>query len=62
MKTLIFDIETAPSMSYVFGAWKQNIGLNMDVRPEGYIMSIAYKWLDEEPLPPLQMCCKQSQF
>ena len=54
MKTLIFDIETAPSQSYVWGAWKQNIGLNMDIQPEGYIMSIAYKWLDEEPVHYLE--------
>ena len=45
-KILIFDIESAPSQAYVWGAWKQNIGLVMDIQPEGYIMSIAYKWLD----------------
>lgn len=48
MKTLIFDIETAPSVSYVWGAWKQNIGLEMDLVPEGYVMSLSYKWLDSD--------------
>lgn len=41
-------------MAYVWGAWKQNVGLNMDINPEGYIMSIAYKWLDEEPVHYLE--------
>ena len=54
MKTLVFDIETAPSQAFVWGAWKQNIGLNMDVRPEGYLMSIAYKWLGEEDVHYLE--------
>jgi predicted RNA-binding Zn-ribbon protein involved in translation (DUF1610 family)/rRNA-processing protein FCF1 len=50
MKTLIFDIETAPSIAYVWGAWKQNIGLDMDIEPEGYIMSLSYKWLGNDTL------------
>jgi len=54
MKILIFDIETAPSQAFVWGAWKQNVGLNQDIRHEGYIMSIAYKWLDEEDVHYLE--------
>lgn len=54
MKTLVFDIESAPSQAYVWGAWKQNIGLVMDIQPEGYIMSIAYKWLDDSEVHYLE--------
>lgn len=54
MKTLIFDIETAPSQAFVWGAWKQNIGIDMDIAHEGYIMSIAYKWLGEDDVHYLE--------
>lgn len=43
-KILILDIETAPNIAYVWGAWKQNIGQNQWVE-KGHIMSFAAKWL-----------------
>lgn len=48
-KILILDIETAPNLAYVWGAWKQNIGQNQWVE-KSYIMSIAYKWLNGDEI------------
>lgn len=47
MKTLILDIETAPSLAYVWSYWKQNIGHDMVADYGGYIMSCSLKWLGE---------------
>lgn len=47
MKTLILDIETAPSLAYVWSFWKQNIGHDMVEDYGGYIMSCALKWLGD---------------
>lgn len=48
-KILILDIETAPNVAYVWGAWKQNIGHNQ-WRERSHIMSYAAKWLDSEDI------------
>lgn len=48
-KILILDIETAPNVAYVWGAWKQNVGQNQWVR-KGYVMSYAAKWLGEDSI------------
>lgn len=45
-KILILDIETAPNIAYVWGAWKQNVGQNQWVQ-KSHIMSFAAKWLGE---------------
>ena len=42
-KILIIDIETAPNLAYVWGAWKQNVGQNQWLK-KSYIMSFAAKW------------------
>lgn len=47
-KVLIFDIESAPMLAYVWGLWDQNIGLNM-IKEEWYILSYAAKWLGDKP-------------
>lgn len=47
MKTLIIDIETAPSLAYVWSFWKQNIGHDMVNDYGGYIMSVSMKWLGD---------------
>ena len=50
MKTLIWDIETAPTKAFVWGLWKNNVGLNQIVEP-GRILCWAAKWLgDDEPV------------
>ena len=46
-RILILDIETAPNIAYVWGAWKQNIGQNQ-WKEKMHIMSFAAKWLNEE--------------
>jgi len=46
-KILIIDIETAPNIGYVWGAWKQNIGLNQ-LKENSYLMSFSAKWLGKE--------------
>lgn len=45
-RILILDIETAPNIAYVWGAWKQNVGQNQWVQ-KSHIMSFAAKWLGE---------------
>ena len=44
MKTIILDIETAPSLAYVWGVWKQNIGQDMLIN-HTHIMSCSVKEL-----------------
>lgn len=46
-KILILDIETAPNLAYVWGAWKQNIGQNQ-WNQKGHIMSYSAKWLGDK--------------
>ncbi len=48
MKLLVIDIETAPSTTYTWGLFKQNIGLNQIVTP-GYTLCFAAKWVGEAP-------------
>jgi len=45
-KVLIYDIETAPILGYVWRLWDQNIGLNM-INSDWYILSWSAKWLDD---------------
>lgn len=44
MKILLFDIETAPNVSYTWGKWEQNV---IKFKKEWYMLSFAYKWLGE---------------
>lgn len=46
-KTLIIDIETAPTLAYVWRSFKENIGLKQIVE-NPYIMSFAAKWLGSD--------------
>lgn len=46
-KILLLDIETSPIVSYTWGLWDQNIGLNQ-IKEDWYILSCAYKWLGEK--------------
>ncbi len=45
-KILILDIETAPILSYTWGIWDQNIGLNQ-IKKDWHIMSWAAKWMND---------------
>lgn len=41
-KLLFLDIETAPSVGYVWGKWEQNV---IDFKSDWYILSYAYRWV-----------------
>lgn len=43
-KTLFLDIETAPSLGWVWAKWETNV---IDFKADWYILSFAYKWLGE---------------
>lgn len=45
-KVLIFDIETAPVLGYVWSLWKQNVGLNQ-IKEDWFVLSYAAKWYGE---------------
>jgi uncharacterized protein YprB with RNaseH-like and TPR domain len=44
-KILLFDIETAPNLSYVWGHYEQNVIAH---EQESYMLSFAYKWLGDK--------------
>lgn len=44
-KVLLFDLETAPTLAYVWGRWQQNISTSQVSHEGGYILSAAWKWL-----------------
>ncbi len=48
-KILILDIETAPNLALVWGAWKQNISSDQLLKT-GYIMTYAAKWLGDDSI------------
>ena len=43
-KILIYDIETAPILGYVWGLWQNNVGLNQ-IESDWYALSWSAKWL-----------------
>jgi hypothetical protein len=45
-KVLLFDIETAPMLAYVWGLWDQNVGLNQ-IEEDWHVLSWAAKWLGD---------------
>jgi DNA polymerase elongation subunit (family B) len=47
MKTLIIDIETRPSLGYVWQLWDQNISLSQ-LKEVGEVICFAAKWLDKK--------------
>lgn len=48
MKILIYDIETSPSLGYVWGAYDQNV---IAFKEDWQLLSFAFKWLGEgEPV------------
>lgn len=48
-KILLIDIETAPTRSYSWRRWKQNISQDM-VIAEGFVLTWAAKWLNEDAI------------
>lgn len=43
-RILLVDIETAPSLGWVWGKWEQNV---IDFKRDWFLLSFAYKWLGE---------------
>jgi len=48
MRVLLLDLETAPTLAYVWRRWKQNIGSNQIEREGSYMLTAAWKWLGED--------------
>ncbi len=46
-KILLFDIETSPNLSYVWGKWEQNV---LSVKEHWYLISFCAKWLDKKQI------------
>lgn len=46
-KVLIYDIETAPIVSYVWGLWNNDVSLNQ-VKSDWHLLSWSAKWLGEK--------------
>src|SRR6266487_356449 len=44
-RILLFDIETAPSLGWVWEKWETNV---LAFKTQWYILSFAYKWLGEK--------------
>lgn len=44
-KILLFDIETAPSLGFVWGKWEQNV---IEFERDWYMLSFSYKWLGDK--------------
>lgn len=47
-KILLFDIETAPILGYVWGLWENNVGLNQ-IKSDWHLLSWSAKWLGDKP-------------
>jgi hypothetical protein len=47
-KVLIFDIETAPILGYVWGLWDNNLGLDQ-IKNDWFVLSWSAKWLGDPP-------------
>lgn len=45
-KVLVYDIETAPILGYVWGLWENNVGLNQ-IFADWHILSWSAKWLHD---------------
>lgn len=45
-KVLLFDIETAPILGWVWGLFKQTIGINQ-IKRDWYMLCYAAKWLED---------------
>lgn len=53
-KVLIYDIETAPILSYVWGLWDNNVALNQ-IASDWHILSWSAKWLGDPPSKVMYM-------
>lgn len=49
LSVLFIDIETSPLLSYVWGLWDQNVGLNQ-IKNEWFVLSWAAKWMGQKEI------------
>jgi hypothetical protein len=47
-RVLIYDIETAPMLGYVWGLWENNVALNQ-LYSDWHVLSWSAKWLGDPP-------------
>ena len=47
MRILFYDLETAPSLAYVWKIWQENVGINQIVEA-GRVLAFSAKWLGED--------------
>lgn len=47
-KVLLYDIETAPILGFVWGLWENNLSLNQ-IESDWHVLSWSAKWLDTPP-------------
>ena len=50
MRVLLVDLETSPTLAYVWRRWKQNIGSNQVEKEGSYMLTAAWKWLGEDEM------------
>lgn len=53
-RVLLFDIETAPILAYVWRLFDQNVALNQ-IHSDWYVLSWAAKWLGDKPADTMYM-------
>ena len=53
-RVLVLDIETSPIISYTWGLFDQNIGLNQ-IKQDWNVLSFAAKWLGDPPSKVIYM-------
>ena len=53
-KVLIFDIETAPMLGFVWSLWENNVALNQ-LHKDWHILSWSAKWLGDPPSKVMYM-------
>ncbi len=59
LKILYFEIETSPIISYTWGLWDQNVGLNQ-IKSDWHVLSWAAKWQGtDKVLYQDQRACKE---
>jgi len=60
-KILIFDIETAPAKSYIWGAWNQNPGSNLDmIQADWFVLTWSAKWLFDDKILNAKLTPKEA--
>lgn len=61
MKILVFDVETAPLMSYVWGLWNQNVNpVNGMLDSEYFLLTWVAKWLFEDDVIKAKLTPKEA--